>query len=209
MLTNKKVRLIPHWIVEAVQRRQLPLTTVFDLEKLLPIVSANDLIGYCALDDSSFEDYLVGKAPVQKSNSSSELSVCDRVFDGCNNYFTLSSSAGPDAGAAVKEFASKIGSVFSDPSIVQEVKSRLFTEDCKQEQYKKPFIIYDISPEYLGVVIYPGFFVTPAENPLQSELIESILKQLYVYAEYHEVCRTALFRRYLERLASYEVIVND
>lgn len=207
MLRLKEIRLIPHWIAESVQRKGLPLETVFDAEKLLQFVNLNDLIGYCALSSSRFQKILFGEPPVVKESQQ----TVQHVVSTYDMFFTLAQSLERmnDAGAAAKQFQATVGNHMEEEYYQEEVFARLFTEDSKQTKYEKAFHVYDASPDYIGIVIYPGFFVGRKLDVLQAELIEATLKQLYVYAEHHTVAKTPLFRRYLERLASHETIVSE
>jgi len=204
----KGVNFIPFWIVEAVQSRRLPLKTVFEADKLMGIVPKADLCGYLALDNVKFQDLLFGGPPplMVGSNIPQDTLV---VYNPLNNYNTLyDSMAGKDA-AQGNDFMLNIAGVCHDQSVQDEVEARLFTEGCRNQEHKKPFIIYDITPERFGVVIYPGFFTGGVDTlPLQMELMESLQKELYVHVPYNDVCASPLFGRYLARMGSQDLVAT-
>jgi len=196
------VSFIPYWIVEAVQSRRLPLKTVFEADKLMEFISKDDLCAYLALDNVKFQQLLFGTY-----TDSSGLNQ-KSIYNPQNNFCILNDSLKDKPSAVGEDFMRNIAAIYMDQSVEDEVEARLFTEESRNEEHKKPFIIYDITPERFGVVIYPGFFVGSGTFPLQVELMECLQKELYVHVPYNSVCASPLFRRYMQSMASSEVIAN-
>lgn len=198
--------IIPSWIADAVMQRRLPLKTLFEAEKLMEIIPMSELYTYIAVDNEKFQDKLFG-APALLASGTGDV-LPSSVLYGLNNYSTLYESFKPQEGPVFESFVRSCGVATSERTVLDDVEARLFTEESRNENDKKPFIIYDITPQRLGVVIYPGFFVGNELQDLQFELMECLLKQLYVFLPKHVVAGTPLFRRYVERLATKDVIIS-
>ncbi len=182
MFNQKAIVLIPHWVQEILQRNQLPLSACLDLEKIKPIMSLNDLVSFAALQ--SFYKQITGA----DSPMNSLLWVWSQSF--------------PTTNVEMKDFLwNKVNTLSSDASFKNEVKTRLLSADARVSQHKDAFITYDLQPQVVGVVIFPGFFVGEYGSEFQKPLVEAILKLLYVYESTHEVAKTPLFKRYLELLS--------
>lgn len=185
---KKHIILIPYWVQESLQRQQLPLATCLDFEALKPIMSLNDLVTFSTLQHHV--ETCTGK----------DTAVGDSLF------FHWIRNIPESHRDSVDYLTKTVSTLETDPSFHAEVKARLFDPAGKLDRYPQPFIIYDLTPEVAGVVIYPGFF-GKADEALQLSLIEAILKTLYVYDTYNEVSKTPLFRRYLELLSKKQIIV--
>jgi hypothetical protein len=180
IVTKKRVVLIPYWVQDILNRNKMPLADCLDIGKMKPVLALNDLLGMAALQN--FFPTVLG------SDFPDEL------------WWVWQTSTADNA--ELKKFMDAyVTNLGNNPVYVNVVQSRLFDEDAKHFVYENPFITYDLSPETLGVVIYPGFFVGNDIVELQKSLIKAILKVLYVYDPSHEVAKTPLFKRYLELLA--------
>lgn len=181
MAAKKEIVLIPFWVQEILQRNQLPLEACLKLDTIKPLMSLNDLVCFLALQ--SYTDKLLGTKYVE-----------DRLV-----WVWADSIVENNLG--LKDFLWKtLLALSSDASFRKEVEARLLSEDGKVDQYKEPFITYDLPSGVVGVVIYPGFFTGAGVSENQKPLVEAILKVLYVYESTHEVAKTPLFKRYLELL---------
>jgi len=181
-VTIKRIVLIPFWVQDILARNKMQLADCLNVAKLKPIMALNDLLAFAALQRHIVQ--LVG-APV--------------IGDELYWIWAESVAANPE----LKKFLNESISVLSgDPTYNREIQSRLFDPDAHTAQYEKPFITYDLSPEVLGVVIYPGYFTDSGNNDLQKSLVSAILKLLYVYEHDHKVAKTPLFKRYLELLSA-------
>jgi len=182
VVNKKKVVLIPHWVQDVMQRNKLQLADCLILEKIKPLMSFNDLAGFVALQDYFYK--VTGSEAVMPeltqifADSINEKDVQLRSF--C--YTTLIKTA-------------------ADDSVHKELEARLFDINSKNNIYEKPFIIYDLTPEVCGVVIYPGYFFSTNDFGLQKAVIDEVLKVLYVYGAFHEVASTPFFKRHLELLS--------
>lgn len=186
----KKVVLIPHWIHETLTRHQLPISEALNFNALRRIVSANDLAGYLLLNNRHAHHVGLTDRP-------------DSVFTdlGVVFYKTIT-----------QEHISYLNDVLyplADTDIVKnDLIDRLFSADSRTPQYEVPFNIYDLSSEHQGIVINPGYFTGEAGSDQHIfDLLEAVVKALYVYAPLHEVARTPVFLRYLGLLSKKRIMV--
>lgn len=181
-MTKKRIVFIPYWVQDVLSRNKMQLADCLDVAKIKPVLALNDLLCFAALQ--RFSDRLFGR-PV----TNDEL------------YWIWASSA--EGNPEARNFLhSKVSTMSIDESYTTEVQSRLFDVDAHTAQYENPFITYDLTPEVVGVVIYPGYFTSNSNSELQKSFVSAILKVLYVYEPSHEVAKTPLFKRYLELLST-------
>ncbi len=185
----KQVILIPYWVQETLSRNQMPLADCLDFEKLKPVMSLSDLVTFSTLQ------HYVGACTGLKDASIGSL------------FFSWIKSI-PESNRDTVDYLTKtVSPLEQDESFHNEVKARLFNPEAKVDRYQQPFIVMDLSPEVAGVVIYPGFFSAESSSALQQDLLEAILKVLYVYNTHNEVAKSPLFRRFLELLSKKQIIV--
>lgn len=173
--------MIPYWIQEVLSRNQLQLSACLDLEKIKPILSLNDLVSFLVLQNDEF---------VQK-------------VTGINNYSGDLISVWFESGnTSLNAFRQNtLIPLSTDTSFRDEVDNRLFSIDSKEDRYKDPFIIYDLTPDVFGIVVYPGHFTKSNDLQLQKTVVESVLEVLYVYQTFSEVAKSIFFSQYLELLS--------
>lgn len=180
-MVKKRIVLIPYWVQDTMQRKKLNLVDCLDFNKVMSVMAISDLVGFSALQE--FFPHVLGNV---------------QFYDELYTLWFQSVQANPVAGSYL---ANNITPFVRLDETKKEVAERLFSSDAKTAQHENAFITYDLSPEVLGVVIYPGFFVREGDVELQKSLVKAILKVLYVYEPSHEVAKTPLFKRYLELLA--------
>lgn len=180
---KRNIILIPHWVHETMKRNKLELPEVLDFKKLRTLLSLQDMAGFLALQE--FAAQLTGLKEVHIGSL----------------YFGWSASILANEHDQQDYLGKVVAPLADDPSIQKEVAARLFETAARQIRLEKPFICYDLSPEFEGVVINPGFFTQTSDSSLQAELVSAMLKALYVYEPYNEVCKTPLFKRHLELLS--------
>lgn len=180
---KRNILLIPHWVHETMKRNKLELPTVLDFKKLRTLLSLQDMAGFLALQDMAPK--LLGMQEIHLGSL----------------YFGWSASILANEHDQQDYLGKVVAPLADDPSIHKEVSARLFEPAARQIRLEKPFICYDLSPEFEGVVINPGFFTQTSDSSLQAELVSAMLKALYVYEPYNEVCKTPLFKRHLELLS--------
>lgn len=179
-MSIKRIVLIPHWVQDILSRNKMPLSDCLNVGKIKPVMALSDLLCFAALQKHM--QHVFGSPVV-----------------GDELYWLWLESVGDNA--ELRKFVNdSVMGLSRDPSYNREVYSRLFEEDSKNVHQENAFITYDLSPEVVGVVIHPGFFVSQHNLELQKSLVKAILKVLYVYAPSHEVAKTPLFKRYLELL---------
>jgi hypothetical protein len=180
---KRNIILIPFWIQEAMKRNKLELRECLDFKKIRTLLSLQDLAGFMALQE--YAQTLLGMRDTHIGS----------LYFGWSQGINMNEHEHQDF------LGQMVSPLSEDESIRKEVFARLFQESARQAQYEKPFICYDLSPEFEGVVIYPGFFTQIGDSSLQNDLVSAMLKALYVYEPYNEVCKTSLFKRHLELLS--------
>lgn len=195
----KRVILIPHWVHETLSRHQLPISEALNLNTLHRIVSANDLAGYVLLNR-----YAHHTGIEERKSDDAHADTMGGVF----------LSAAKVEHEHEKYLFEVVYPLTDMKQFREELVDRLFSPDARSNNYdgsavyEKAFNIYDLSPEFQGVVIYPGFFTGEAGSERHVfELVEEVVKALYVYAPLHEVASTAVFLRYLGLLSKKRIMV--
>lgn len=169
-------------------RNRVGLETCLDFEKLRPLLSVADLAAFLRLQD--YARNIVGGGV-----ETGCYDLWSAWLESCTTEESKQYLQGP------------VDALARDATTAQEVTSRLFDVDAKQARFKEPFITYDITPGFGGIVIYPGFFTSNAGNDLHIRAVEAILKLLYVYTHtYNEASQTLWYRRYLELLSSKQIV---
>jgi hypothetical protein len=184
----KEVILIPHWIHESLNRHQRPVGEVLNFASLRRIVSVDDMVAFLLLQR-----------------------VSDRVgvSEPNRGLVSLQTAWGTTVTAEHSDYLYNTVYPLTEMKQFQEdLVERLFSADARSAQYEKPFNIYDLSSKYLGVVINPGFYTGEDGTTLrQFDLLEELVKALYVSAPFHEVATTPVFLRYLGLLSKKRIMV--
>lgn len=192
MSVKTRVVLIPFWIAESLKRAGLQTSDCVDYKKVKDCVSTHDLITFLAAQELT--GALIG---MKDSNPGGAWDLG----------FIWNESMKPCSEEQLKE-AATLYEVAYGPNYLDEVKARLFTPGSNGPEYsptyEKPFITYDLAPDVVGVVMYPGFFTESPSKEQQLSLVDAVLKVLYVYnTAYHEVASTLWFKRFLQLLAPF------
>lgn len=188
MSVKSKVIVIPHWIAESLKRAQMQPKECIDYRKVKQVVSTDDLLTLIAAQQLT--QTLIGS----QWNPTSEWDLCELWQQSMNG--------------GTESEKSEANALFelSRAGYLEEVKARLFTAgtngDTYRPDYDKPFIIYDLMPDVIGIVVHPGFFSENPAKELKLSLVEAVIKVLYVYnTAYHELAATLWYKRFLELLA--------
>ena len=187
-MSKKRIVLIPYWVQEIVKRANLPLAACLEFGKIKAVMSLNDLIGFCTLQQY-FKHVLNAE-----------------MFD---ELFSIWLDSIPNDQPELRSyFTEQVYPLACDDSFRKEIWGRLFEVEARSKQYEVPFITYDLTPTVCGVVICPGYFVNDGTADLQRSLIQAILEVLYVYDTFSDVAKTSLFKRYLELLSPSAVAAS-
>lgn len=185
----KRVILIPHWVHETLTRHKLPISEALNFPTLRRIISTNDLAGYILLNRLAHH-----------TGIEAESGSC---ADGM--YGAFSPSITPEHSAYLFEVIYPLTEMASART---DLRDRLFSPDSRSPRYEEAFNIYDLSSQYEGVVINPGYFTGDAGSLQHTfDLVETVVKALYVYAPLHEVASTPVFLRYLGLLSKKRIMV--
>lgn len=189
MTVKTRVILIPFWIEESMKRAGLSIRDCIDYQKIKPVVSTNDLLTFLAAQE------LMATIAGSQNGVGGTWNVSQCWMDSI-----------PTTETTMRKDCESLYSVSYTGNYLEEVKARLFSQGTNgpdyDPTYEKPFIIYDLSPDVVGVVVYPGFFTMNPSKALQAKLVEAVLDSLCVYNRaYHEVASTPWFKRHLELLA--------
>jgi hypothetical protein len=182
---KKEFILIPYWVSETLHRNKLELSDCLDFKKIQPLLTLSDLAAMACLSDRH----------IQTVTGIADCSLGSLYFAWLNG-LTINHDS------ALQTYVSEVlFSMAESEATKSEVIQRLFAAECPEaERFEKPFILYDLSPQYAGVVINPGFFGVNGNAATQLSLVEEMLKALYVYETYNEVAKSPLFLRQLELL---------
>ena len=189
MTVKTRVIIIPFWIEESMKRAGVPYSDCLDYSKIKKVVSTEDLLTFFSAQEIA--STLVG----------AEYTSCSAWELGSVWNTNMTNQMEDQRKEAANLFEMSL-----HVNYLEQVKSRLFTPGAAGPDhspvYEKPYITYDLMPDVVGVVVYPGFFTESTSKELQLSLVDAILKVLYVYnTAYHEVASTLWFKRYLELLA--------
>lgn len=191
MSVRTSVILIPYWIAESLKRGQMQPKDCIDFRKVKSVVSTHDLMTLIAAQDITSE--LIGAreggayggfALGGLWEQSIQASITPEEKRDLESYFDIATKG----------------------DYISEVRARLYSPEANgpthSPTYEKPFNIYDLMPDVIGVVVNPGFFTEKPNKALQLSLVEAVLKSLYVYnTPTHEVATTSWFGRFMELLA--------
>lgn len=172
---------MPYWITNELNRRGESLDACLSIPRLKEILSVNDIALLQTLNEEASKVF-------GNDKRGNNISTCLNLFNCVSQDFDSNREQDMLRKLSNSEWA------------IQELNSRLFNIDAKEDSYEKPFISTDINAEYVVITIYPGFFVSKANSALQLSIVEEVLRVLYVYNTYDIVARTQYFKRYLELL---------
>jgi hypothetical protein len=181
------VILIPYWVHEALKRNGMVAADCLNFKKLGHILSSNDMILLATLQNSV----------IDMAGMRDDSGMLPGNFQLADQWRASLNTNDVESRAEIDNILCMVG----DPSFSNELTLRLFDADSRQEQYTAACIKYDLSPTAVGMVIYPGYFSPTTPVALQLNFVTTVLSALYVYNDYHEVARTAWFKRQLELLS--------
>lgn len=200
MNQSHRVVFAPHWVVETLQRKRLPLTSILELNKLRGVLSAKDIVAIALLNDQCSE--LAGDP--NRQNSNHEVHRTYETF----SYRTIWYETG--ATADRNWLDSTFNYLYSEPIAKQDLDARLFSPDVDSNPFDAPsekaFIIYDLDRNHTLISIQAGHFISgnvSGRRLLQLELVRAVLKVLYVHMPYNQIANTVWFGSYLSKLNPY------
>lgn len=198
MPIKKTVVLIPYWIHDVFKRNQIPLADCLVYSKIKPLVSASDLMAFVKA-----QKYLETITGVKEYYSSALWGEWfDSAIDGS---VQVHSSASGSTCEMIRQDIGMIVDMSCDDSVDHDVRGRLFDTTLKTDTKKEPFIVVDLTPKFIGVIVNPGHFPADKNCSLQLPLIEAILKVMYSYDAFHVVAETVFFKRFIELLDQVSV----
>lgn len=184
---NKPVILIPYFIHNTLKRNGLNLSECLDLLKLREYFSIEDLAIFSSLNSvDGFLAVFGGKK---------------EFYYGDSNFISMTWCKNVDKIVPEKKenFQNTL-SLINRLESWNDTSSRLFSKDCIEVESDVQYEVHDFESGFLGVVIYPGKFINN-DIGLHKSLISDVLDVFYAYLKFHEVARSAYFRRYLELLS--------
>lgn len=189
----KSILVIPFWVQEQLNRNKLRLHELLEFGKARKVLSAHDMA--TAATAFTFWEHVIGVE--RNDNDIYPVEEC-----------SLQSIWRASATTEEMEELDRVLSLSYDPSIIDDLSHRLFTAESLNERHDQPFNTYDLTPETVAVVIYPGYFVKGAAFQDRSvTLLESVLRVFYAYDSHHEVAKHPCFKQYLRLLSSRAVIL--
>lgn len=179
---HSNIYLLPHWVVDNMKRRDIPIGQILDFPNLRRSISVNDLLSIVSIQ--SFGEMVVGSKEI--------------IAGACSVFCEWISSCSSDEDR--NYFKRNIEPFEKDPMTREGVCSRLFQQDPNVSQPKQGYEIIVLNDKAIGIVIYPGYFHSNTEKTTHFEVIRALLKQLYVYEEQSVVANQSIFRKYLDHL---------
>lgn len=185
----KQIVFIPHWVYETLKRKGLTVNDVVHFDKIRPHFSTNDLAGLWAINTLD-QPFGLGK---EYPNSGYDLR--NAWWDSATGEHRV-------------YFERDLQPALDIPRYKADMMERLFSAESRDESYEEPFIIYDLTPRFVGCVVYPGFF-TGEEGTVEHQftLLEALLKALYVNTPFHLVAASHVFFKYLGLLSKKRIMV--
>ena len=167
--------IIPHWVAKQLTRNGLGYADVFDLDRLSKVCSPEDLVHLYQLNKNS--DRVFGI----------------KVFSGLDDHWRTTY---PASFSALQTHCSYVGG------------DELMRLACEPVGEKGGYEVVSFKTNLnqhstvVAAVLHPGFY--SGDNVLKERfsLIKSILETSYVFAKYHELAGTALFRPYVSGLVN-------
>jgi hypothetical protein len=203
---NKNVVYVPYWIAGALQRNNLPLSTILDYRKMAQFFSAQEQANMLLFEDlNPFKAELKGERyqptygmiEVDCGTSITECGFGAPLYEAWRKCVAGSSNANDNA---LFKNLETMNSLSWGELAKNEVAMRFDPANAGRLNHNEPFITYDVERDYLLVVVYPAFFdsTTYAANVIT--LCKQVLETFYVYNTPSSGCKTPYFRKYLESL---------
>lgn len=204
---KKDVVYVPYWIASALQRNNLPLSTVLDYRKMAQFLSPQEQ-GNMLL----FEDFNPFKEKIENGRHQPTYGMveydCGTSITACGFTSPLYEAWRKCVSGSIDANDSKLlknleamNSLAWNKLAEQEVAMRFDPANAGRIVHDHPFITYDVEREFLIVVVFPAFFDSAQYAGNVITLCKEVLKVLYVYNTPASGCKTPYFRKYLESLA--------
>jgi hypothetical protein len=208
MVEHKKdVIYVPYWVVAALQRNNLPLSTIMDYRKVAQFFSAQEQANMLLFEDlNPFKEEIkdgrhqpcYGMIDVDSGTSITECKFNSPLYDAWRQCVSKSTDANDNA---LFKNLETMNSLSWGESAKAEVAMRFDPANAGHLNHNEPFITYDVERDYLLVVVYPAFFDSAAYKANVLTLCKRVLETFYVYNTPASGCKTPYFRKYLESLA--------
>ncbi len=176
--------IIPSFIAETLSRKNIPIKSVVDFNKIKDVLSVNDIATFLGIQDSKYWKLLV------------PTSLKNEEYTNFNFYTLLSNSADT---VNRKHFDSIYSHLVDTRQCDKEILERLFNANNKNSDSEKPYEMIDIADQLVGVIIYPGYFPEESiKNP--NKILSDIIKKMYVYHPLDEIAKSCFYRPYIASL---------
>jgi hypothetical protein len=203
---KKHVVYVPYWIAGALQRNNLPLSTLLDYRKVAKFFSPQEQANMLLFEEiNPFKAELkdgrlqpvYGVTEVGSTTSITESCFDAPLYDAWRQCVSNSTDANDNA---LVNNLSTMNSLSWNETTKAEVSARFDPANAGRLNYTGPFITYDVERNYLLVVIYPAFFESAVHEANVVALCKQVLETFYVYNTPASGCKTPYFRKYLESL---------
>jgi hypothetical protein len=206
---KKDVIYVPYWIASALERNNLPLSTIVDYRKMAHFLSAQEQGNMLLFEDfNPFKEKVANGqhtptfgmvTEVGGESSITEYPFTSPLYEAWRKCVSGSSDANDNK---LFKNLDTMNSLAWNQMAEQEVAMRFATTNSEARvAHNHSFITYDVEREFLIVVVYPAFFESAKYADNVIALCKEVLKVLYVYNTPASGCKTPYFRKYLESLA--------
>lgn len=177
--------LVPYWVIRQLERHRLPMSTIFDLEKMSTISSLEDLAVMLSINERP--DHAA-------------------VFYGCLDTEVPLNALSKHWSESYNQQYGKIKQLLA---LVTSVDPRLLYNENQTSDFAVGFEVMPIETGLsnagaLMIAVYPGFFGGPHAKQVQQELVREYLKQTYGFVGYHTTAKDPLFAQYLRTVLSHD-----
>jgi len=204
---KKNVIYVPYWIASALERNNLPLSSLLDYRKMAHFLSAQEQGNLLLFEDfNPFKEKIAGDrhtptygmVDVDAGTSITECPFTSPLYEAWRK--CVSGSTDANDNTLFKNLDTMNAMSWSEMA-EQEIAMRFDPANAGRLAHAHPFITYDVEREFLIVVVYPAFFESAKYASNLIDLCKEVLKVLYVYNTPASGCKSPYFRKYLESLA--------
>lgn len=180
-MRTKQIAFVPQWIDTVMKRNALGGDDLLKIERLAPFFSIEDLASLIALGHRSIFFTAI-------SVTDDSLSWDDRWYDSTKD-------------VRLQKLVNDAAMLASQGQFQNEILNRLFATQSSVagEEQKETFEVSLLGDEGVKVLLLTGY---SREQHIAnaSKLFRCIVKQLYVYEEYHQLMSRPVGMAYIESL---------
>lgn len=173
-LAEKSMIVIPYWVLQAIQKAKMPLSSCLSYTALSTLMSKEDIATYLSMQTQGTLANLLSPS-----------------FSTLVAHFKKNTPA---------EEIPIIHSLIADAQTVKSEESAIERLQVTDRHYEDTWQIQDLSREVFAVIVYPGVLETLKDRQAQLDIIRQVLKIFYGHFPVWQVSGFSIFARYLSAL---------